>query len=112
MEMLDDDYTLDDILDLSFKVTPRGVFSSRTSQLALDYHCGLLPLKRGDRVHIKLYLKMPEIDKSVYLMGGRVYRIDREGFECSFGGLLLLYKGDINENLVEDAKVYLSVAKV
>lgn len=112
MEMFDDKYTVDDIRDLSFKKVPRGIFTSHKSQIALDYHSQLLPLKLGDNVQITLYSKKPEINKNIYLMRGIVYKIEKDGFECSFGGMLLLYKGDINENLMENAEVFVSVAKV
>ena len=112
MEILDGNYTLEDIQALSFKNVPRGIFKSGKSQIALDYHAGLLILRPGDIVQIRLYLRKPEINKSIYLMRGIVYKIAKNEFECSFGGMLLLYKGDINENLMENAEIFVSVAKV
>ena len=45
-------------------------------------------------------------------MRGVVYKIEEDTFECSFGGLLLLYKGPISDELSLDSQIYVSVSKV
>lgn len=112
MEIHSSNYVLDEILDLSFKTVPRGIFVSPIARIALDYYSMLLCLHEHDRVEIRLYTKKPDINKSIYLMRGIVYKIDEDGFECSCGGLLLLYKGEINESITNDMELFVSVAKI
>lgn len=113
MEVLSENYTLHEIYDQPFKTVPRGIFSSDKSHLALDYHSGLLSLSKGDKVQIRLYINQkPEINKQIYLMRGTVYKIEEDLMECSFGGLLLIYKGSIHEELALDIPVYVAVIKL
>lgn len=112
MEIHSGTYRLEDACDEPFKTVPRGFFTSSTSQLSLDYHGQLLSLQRGDMAELKFYSKRPEIQKNTYLMAGTVYKIDGDAFECSFGGLLLLYKGQFGGSISEDDDIFLSVSKV
>ena len=112
MEIHSEIYKLEDICDVSFKTVPRGFFTSETSQIALDYHSLLLNLQKGDSVQLKFYSKKPEILKNIYLMAGSVYKIEENTFECSFGGLLLLYKGHFNGNISEDDEIFVSISKI
>ncbi|KAI5170062.1 hypothetical protein PAEPH01_1218 [Pancytospora epiphaga] len=112
MELVNEKFELVDIYDLSFKTVPRGLFVNDRIKLALDYHADLLSLSKGDSVQIGIYHKKPELPKSTYLMRGVVYKIEESKFECSFGGLLLLYQGNLGSSLVEDGELYLSVLKI
>lgn len=112
MEIHSGVYKYVDVCDLSFKTVPRGFFESETSQIALDYHSLLLNLQKGDNVQLKLYSKKPEILRNIYLMAGTVYKIGDNTFECSFGGLLLLYKGQFGGSISEDDEIFVSVSKI
>lgn len=113
MEILRENYTLEEIYDQPFKTVPRGIFKSPNSKLALDYHSGLLSLVKKDNVEIRLYLKnKPDVNKNIYLMRGVVYKIEEDSFECSFGGLLLIYSGPLSDELELDAPIYVSVNRI
>lgn len=112
MEIHSGVYVVEDILDLSSKTVPRGVFKGADSEFALDYHSGLLPIAKLDTVRFALYMEKPSIPPTVYLMRGLVYKIEENRFEASFGGLLLLFQGPLNERLSEDAEIFLSLLVV
>lgn len=113
MLILQGNYKLEEIYDQPFKTVPRGIFKSDDSQMALDYHSGLLNLSINDMVEIKLYIdQKPDINKSIYLMRGVIYKIEDNLFECSFGGLLLIYKGTLCDDITLDAQIYISVNKI
>ncbi|KAI5151839.1 hypothetical protein ENBRE01_2423 [Enteropsectra breve] len=112
MEILNETYRAVDNLILSFEMVPRVVLVSNTSEMSIDYHKGLLPLATGDDVQVRLYLEEPILPSNIYLMRGTVYKIEEDGFECSFGGLLLFYKGKIHENLLIDSEIFVSIAKI
>lgn len=112
MEVLSENYKVLDIITLSCPTVPRAVLHSPSSEMALDYYKALLPLNKNENIQIKLYLEEPTVPSNIYLMRGVVYKLDNEGYECSFGGLLLFYKGEIHDNMKIDSEIFVSVAKI
>ena len=112
MEILNERYVLEGINDEPFKTVPRGFLKSKESEIALDYPSVMLNLMPDDNVNIRLFLnKAPSLSKEILLMSGIVYKIEKDYFEASFGGLLLLFKGSLHEDLALDSKIYISVSK-
>lgn len=113
MEVHSEEYTLHEKLDTSFDVVPRGLFVAKSdTKIALDYHKDLLRVETGDAVCIKLYAAMPVIDKKIYLMQGVVYDIHKDGMDCSFGGLILMYRGPLNHAITNGMDIFVSVEKI
>jgi len=112
MQVHSQTYTVGEIANDVFPTVPRALLRSNGTEMAIDYHGQLLRLQENDRVEVRLYTKKPEINKSIYLMQGIMYQIDSSGFECSFGGLLLLYKGLVDDSLSTNMDIFVSVEKL
>lgn len=115
MELHSGQYTLAELLGTTAPMVPRGVFMPTGgcgASLALEYHSGLLPLRVGDAVHISLHTERPAIPQTSYLMHGIVDEIEDELFVASFGGLLLIYKGELPQSLRSGMEVYVAAERL
>ena len=113
MQILSENYKVTDIKNLAFEKVPRGSFVSKTSRIALDYHSDLCNIKLDDTLKIDIFLTVkPTVSKSCYLMRGIVYKIEEKRFEASFGGLLMFYEGDLDDNLALEAEIYIAIQKI
>ncbi|ORD94371.1 hypothetical protein ECANGB1_840 [Enterospora canceri] len=95
-----------------YELVPKAFLRNSEMEMSVDYHSGLLKLSEGDEVEIKLYLnEMPEMEQNAYVMSGIVYEVDDSNVKCSFGGLLLDYKGR-NEDIESGAIIHASIKRI
>ena len=113
MQILAGDFKVTNIKNLAFHKVPRASLESQTSRIALDYHADLCHLKLHDNVRVELFLSSkPSINKNCYLMRGIIYKIEENRFEASFGGLLMFYEGQLDENIALESEIYISIFKI
>lgn len=110
MLLSSDTYVLQNKDNRHYKTVTRAEFSNSHTEIHLDYHSDLLKINEGDNVKIDIYCnELPKIDKSIYSMRGVLYSIEEGEFRVSFGGLQLIYKGELKSKLETELEIYITV---
>lgn len=100
-------YHVESIDSTHFEITPRAILKNGHSTVELDYHSHLLFLKETCQVKMEIYVgQQPTLPKNIYLTRGIIYKIAEGKFSASFGGLLLIYNGNLSNDIQEGMEIY------
>lgn len=72
----------------------------------LDYNWQILPLSPGSRLKVSLHDSASSMPEGGYACYGRLFEIDEDKFQISFGGLIFTYFGKPWENITIDMEIY------
>lgn len=98
---------------IPFEITPNAYSEiNANTRINFNYHSGLLKLREGDAVEIKFFLNNKPVNTDTYTMSGIIYETNKTCIKCSFGGLLMEYEGENNEEIAVGTKVHVTIQKV